>query len=166
MSFLDELREEAKAVEANATLVLPVNGSRFLVRFRPPSTAEALIAPIAALRVVGALSPEQVQQLIVDCCDEILRRDEHGALVPVDPEGGPLRFDGGDERWGSDVKTARDAVAKFYKLDKRPLGATGVADALIDWLQGIHDEAARRVEGESDGGEDSSETPPASTSTD
>jgi hypothetical protein len=36
-------------------------------------------------------------------------------------DGGPLRFDAGDERWGDDVKTARDCVAKLYNLATKPI---------------------------------------------
>ena len=163
MTFLDELRAEAAEVTKNATLELPVPASQFIVRFKPPDR-EKLTGIVAVYRVGGALSSDQERQLIVDCCDEIMRRNEKtDELEPADPEGGKLTFDGGDERWGKDVKTAREAVAKLYKLDQRPLAAAGVADALIDWLQGLNDEAVRRAEGKSGSTAESSETPPAST---
>jgi hypothetical protein len=61
-------------------------------------------------------------------------------------------FDAGDERWGTDVKTARDCVAKLYNLDTQPLAAAGHADVLVDWLQGLDAAIQTRVEGESGGG--------------
>jgi hypothetical protein len=80
------------------------------------------------------------------------RRNGSDELEPVDPEGGPLRFDAGDERWGTDVKTARDCVAKLYNLDTQPLAAAGHADVLVDWLQGLDAAIQTRVEGEFGGG--------------
>lgn len=153
MTFLDELRAVREQVLKQSTKELPVPpDGRIVVRFRPPSDRDKLTPVVAAYKINGALTSDEERQLIVDCCDEILRRGEDGELVPVEPEGGPLRFDAGDDRWGSDVKTARDCVAKLYNLDKQPLAATGHADALVDWLQGVDAAIAARVEGESDGG--------------
>lgn len=166
-TFLEELRAEAELLARNSTLDLPVPASRYVVRFRPPTDRDRLTGVVAAYRVGSALTADQERALIVDCCDEILRRNpDTGELEQPDPDGGPLRFDSGDARWGEKVKTARDCVAELYKLRQRPLAAAGVADAIIDWLQGLDDTALARVEGESDGGESSSATPPASTSTD
>jgi hypothetical protein len=147
MTFLDELRAVRDQVVKHATLEVPVPpGGRHVVRFRPPQDRDKLTAVVAAYRTVGAMSADQERQLIVDCCDEILRRDaDTGELVPAE-EGGPLRFDAGDERWGDDVKTARDCVAKLYNLDTQPLALAGIADALVDWLQGIDSEIAARIE--------------------
>jgi hypothetical protein len=143
MSFLDELqavREQVLKHSAKEIEVPPAG--RHVVRFRPPPDRDKL-TPVLA---------DQQAQLLVDCCDEILRRNSDGELEPADPEGGPLRFDAGDERWGTDVKTARDCVAKLYNLDKQPLAAAGHADVLVDWLQGLDAAIQARVEGESAGG--------------
>jgi hypothetical protein len=153
MSFLDELqavREQVLKHSAKEIEVPPAG--RHVVRFRPPPDRDKLTPVLAAYRIVGALDADQQAQLLVDCCDEILRRNSDGELEPADPEGGPLRFDAGDERWGTDVKTARDCVAKLYNLDKQPLAAAGHADVLVDWLQGLDAAIQARVEGESAGG--------------
>lgn len=170
MTFLDELREEAEHVRANSSIVLPIPASRFVVRFRPPEGDDArdrLTGVVAVYRQGGALSREQELQLLIDCQGEVLRANPDLPNPTVDPlpvdDGEPLLFDGGDDRWGDGVKTARDAVAELYKLTDRPLAAAGTADALIDWLQGLDDEALGRAEGKSGSTRASSETPPVST---
>lgn len=152
VSFLDELRAVREHVLTQATKTLTVPGSRgaLAVRFRPPEDRDKLTAIVAAYMVRGALNRDQELQLLVDCCEQVLHRNGSGELEELDP---PLRFDGSDERWGDTSMTARDTVAKLYNLDAQPLAATGHADALIDWLQGVDAEAAARVEGESEGGE-------------
>lgn len=147
-TFLEELRAVAEHVREHSTKVLDVPGAggRLAVRFRPPPDREALTGLIAAYKMNGALSSDQERQLIIDCCDEILHRNGTGELSPVEPDGGPLRFDAGDERWGDDIKTARECVAKLYNLDKQPLAAAGHADVLVDWLQGIDADVAARVQ--------------------
>jgi hypothetical protein len=151
-SFLDELRGTRATVLANATktLSVPGSGGRLGVRFRPPPDRDDLNDVVSAYKVSGALSAEQEKQLIIDCCDELLRRSETGEWEPADPGGGPLRFDAGDERWGPDVSTARECVAKLYNLDAQPLALAGQADVLVDWLQGIDAEVAARAEGKPD----------------
>lgn len=136
MTFLDALREVREETLQRATQEIPVQwtGGRVVVRFRPPPR-DRLTKVIAAYRTVGALDEDVELQFIVDCCDEVLERNaETGDLDPADP---PLRFDGSDERWGPDVSTARDCVRKLYRLDQYPLALAGIADALIDWLQGM-----------------------------
>ncbi len=163
-SFLEELQQIAENVRQDATKTLPVQGAggKYVVRFRPPPDRDVLTKAVAAYSTVGALSGEDEKQLIVDCCDEILRRNpETGEAEQV--EGGPLRFDPSDDRWGSGVKTARECVAKLYNLDVHPLALTGSVEALIDWLQGIDAEIRARVEGKSGSGETSSRTPQPST---
>jgi hypothetical protein len=149
-SFADELRAVRENVLARAVKTVPVPGSHgtLAVRFRPPEDRDKLTPVVASYMVRGALSREQELQLLVDCCDEILMRDENGELVSADPDGGPLRFDGSDARWGlGENATARDTVAKLYNLDVQPLAITGTADAVVDWLQGVDAEAAASVEG-------------------
>lgn len=149
MTFLDDLRLVREQVMTNDKLVLPVVGSggRLGVRFRAPRDRDTLTGVVAAYRVGGALSGDQELQLVVDCCDEIVRRDDSGGWSPAAGEGEePLRFDASDERWGDDPKTARDCVRKLYNLDVHPLAVAGVADALIDWMQGLEAEARARVE--------------------
>lgn len=155
-SFLDELRAVREQVLQDSAKEIPVPGSagRIVVRFRPPQAADArdrLTGVVAAYRVGSALSSDQERQLLVDCCDEILHRNGDGELDQPD-DGGPLRFDASDERWGGDVDTARECVAKLYNLDHQPLAISGIADALIDWLQGIDAEIRSRVEGNSPSG--------------
>jgi hypothetical protein len=151
-SLLDDLAVVRKRLEATSTKTLDVPGTGGLitVRYRPPEDGrDKLRDVIAVYRVGGALSADQEAQVIVDCCDEILRRSHPGA-DPQSYDGGPLRFDGGDERWGKDVKSARQCVAKLFALDEQPLAAAGHVDTLIDWLQGLDAEIAARAEGESE----------------
>lgn len=165
MTFLDELNAVREQVLEQAEKTLPVPGSagKMAVKFRAPSDADArdrLTGVVAAYRVGGALSSTQEKQLIVDCCDEILVRNGDGELHRPDGDG-PLRFDASDERWGETVTTAHECVVRLYNLDTQPLAAAGVADNLIDWLQGLDVDVRRRVEGESDGGATPSSPPPA-----
>lgn len=159
-SFLEELRAAHDRVMSSATKVLPVPErglppSRWprAVRFRAPSNRDKIAPIIATYREGAAPSTEQVLQLIIDCHDEVLRRDANGGWAPADPDGGPLRFDASDERWGlGDSGTARQAVAALYHLDAQPLALDGTVETLVDWLQGMDIEALLRVEGESAGG--------------
>jgi hypothetical protein len=153
-SFLDELEQIGAQLRKGAVKELDVPGSagKLVVRFRPPTDEDALTPVVAAYKVQGALPSDLAKQLIVDCCDEILRRTPAGTLEPRDPAGGPLRFDAGDERWGKKVKTARDCVAELYHLKQQPLAHIGHADLLVDWLQGLDAEIAARAAGESGGG--------------
>lgn len=147
--FLTELRAVRENVLARATktIAVPGSGGRLAVRFRPPEDRDRLTEIVAAYMVNGALSREQELQLLVDCCEQVLHLDGDGAeLEGYDP---PLRFDGSDERWGQDVDSARECVAKLYNLDTQPLAVSGHADALVDWLQGVDAEVAARVEGKS-----------------
>lgn len=155
MTLLDDLAAVRRRIEATATQLLDVPGSGGLitVRYRPPDDGrDKLGAVIARYRVGGALSADQEAQLLVDCCDEILRRPRPGAEPePYSTNGeGPLRFNAGDERWGKGVKSARECVAKLFCLDQQPLAAAGHVDTLIDWLQGLDAEIAARAEGESE----------------
>jgi hypothetical protein len=146
-SFLDELRTVRKHVleHEHRELTVPGSGGRIVVRFRPPADRDQLTGVIASYKENGALDSDQERQLFVDCCDEILRRGDDGELGPFD-EDGPLRFDGSDSRWGEDVESARECVAKLYNLDKQPLALAGPTGVLIDWLQGIDAEIAARIE--------------------
>lgn len=149
-SFLDELRETRQHVlkHSRKELAIPGTADRIVVRFRPPADEAMLRDIVTAYRTNEPLSVEQVEQLIVDCCDEILRKNPDTGKHEGDPDG-PLRFDGGDERWGDNVSTARDCVHALYNLDITPLAADGHALALIPWLQGLDAEVAARVEGKS-----------------
>jgi hypothetical protein len=153
-SFLDELEGIGAQLRKVAVkdLDVPGSGGKLVVRFRPPADEDALTPVVAAYKLQGALPSDLAKQLLVDCCDEILRRTPKGELEPRDPEGGPLRFDAGDERWGKDVKSARDCVTKLYHLKQQPLAHIGHADLLVDWLQGLDAEIAARAAGESGGG--------------
>jgi len=149
-SFLDELRAFDEQLRADATkeLLVPGSGGRFSVRYKPPKDRNVLTPVLGALAVDGALGAEEELQLLVDCCDEVLVRNGDGTYQQ--PEGGPLRFDGGDERWGPDVDTARKAVARLFHLDVHPLAAARHVTSLVDWLQGLDAEIAARVEGKSE----------------
>jgi hypothetical protein len=157
-SFLDDLRATGRHILEHAIkdIDVPGRGGLFVVRYGPPERdgKQDTLAPIiAAYRVNGALTAAQEQQFIIDCHQEILRRPKpNAAAESYDP---PLRFDGGDDRWGDDVTTARAAVAKLFALKQQPAAAAGHADALMDWLQGLDSEIASRVEGDSERGPDS-----------
>lgn len=143
-SFLDELRDEAEEARRHAEKVIAVPGSAFAVRFRPPAR-EKLDVILAGVRA-NALTEDEEVQFIIDCHDEILRRNG-GASEPVDPDGGPLRFDGSDPRWDlGDHGTARQAVARLYHLDVHPLAVSGHVELLLPWLQGVEAEIARTVQ--------------------
>lgn len=156
-------------VERHGTKELPVPpDGRFVVRFKAPADRDKLTPVVAAYRIGSALSAAQETQLLIDCCDEILRK--HPKTGKLERVGGkdaqPLRFDAGDERWGSDIATARECVRKLYNLDVTPLAAAGVADLLIDWMQGLDIDIQELVEGKSGNGASSSKTPPDSKPTD
>lgn len=150
-SFLDDLREAEEETLNNARLTIEVPRSRMVVRFRPhPGGRRALTPYIAIYKNREALSPEDEVQLIVDCCEEILRRDNDGQIVSYEPD--PLTFNAGDERWteaDDPPKTARECVRRLYRLDEQPGAAAGTADALMGWLQGLIDGTPGRVEGNS-----------------
>jgi hypothetical protein len=164
-SFLEELDLLAEHLHKSdrKVLTIPGSGGKLGVRYKAPSDENAVTPVVAALKVQGAIDSETAKQFLVDCCDEIVRRNADGEWESRDPENGPLRFDVGDERWGKlpAKATARHCVAKLYNLDVQPIAHIGHADVLFDWLQGLEGEIAARVEGESDGGAASSETPPA-----
>lgn len=149
IAFADELRAVAAEVHSRATktLEVPGSGGKLAVRFKPPQDRDRLMPVVAAYRVGSSLDTAGELQLLVDCCDEILVRNGNGEHEQ--PEGGPLRFDAGDERWGGGVKTARDCVARLYMLDDQPLAAATHVVTLVDWMQGLETELAVRVEGES-----------------
>lgn len=154
MTFMDDLRAVREGVLAQATKTLPVNGAggRLAVRFRPPEDRERLTGVIGSYIARGELTPEQGEQLIIDCQGEVLRRNGSGELESYDP---PLRFDGSDPRWElGENGNARQAVAKLFNLDVIPFAIAGVVDGLVDWLQGLDVRAAGVVEGESEGGAD------------
>jgi hypothetical protein len=143
-SFLDELRQEEQEARAKAQKTLFIPGSSFGVQFRPPAR-EKLDAFLAAWRA-NALDRDDEVQFLIDCADQVVRRNGSDQGEPVD-DGEPLRFDGSDPRWGlPEHGTARQAVAKLYKLDVHPLAATGHVQALVPWLQGLEAELARNVE--------------------
>lgn len=146
-SFLDELRADAEITRRAARKTIPVPPRDvILVRFRPPEDRDKLTPYIAKYRLVGALSGDEEKQLIVDCCDEIGRRNpDTGEFGPWDDQG-PLRFDAGDERWGDDVDSARECVAKLYHLKDQPTVAAAISEMLIDWLTGNDAQALARVE--------------------
>lgn len=175
-SFLQELEIEREIVERNSELTIPVPPrGKLAVRFRPPVDRGKIDGILSRYRAGAAMSGDQERQLIVDCCDEIVTRnpgwdgkDPDGRWLPVDPEGGPLRFDAGDDRWGDDITanpktTALDCVAKLYNLDLQTAVAAGIGDALMDWLSGVNAAVEAAIEGESAGGAASSATPPASS---
>lgn len=152
-SFLDELRVMDARMRAHATkeLHVPGAGGRLAVRYRPPSSRDALLPVLAAMHLDGTLTSEQELQFLVDCCDEVLSCDpETGDTAPFDDDAGPLRFDVSDERWGPEVKTARDCVRKLFRLDVQPLAASRHVDSLINWLNGLDAEIAARTEGNSE----------------
>lgn len=149
MTLLDELREDAEQARKTAEKVLAIPGSRFAVRFVPPPR-EKLDTFLANYRN-GALSENDELQMIVDCHDEILRRDGDGGGAPADPENGPWKFDGSDERWGADVDNAHQAVMKLYRHATQPFVVSNHVEALVLWLGGLDAEAGRRAVGKLNG---------------
>lgn len=140
-TFLQELEAEAELVRSRAEKIVGVPPTgKLAVRCKPPTDPEAkarLSEVVAVYRLDEALSPDQEKQLLIDCCDEIVRRTETGEWESIEGDG-PLRFDASDERWGDDVHTARECVAKLFHLDAgQPLALSGPADAIVDWLQGL-----------------------------
>jgi hypothetical protein len=167
-SLADDLAElDARAFEhSTKVLDVPGRGGRLCVRYRAPRDRDRLTPILAAHSTEGALSGDEELQLLVDCCDEVMRRSDPDA-EPESYEGGPLRFDGSDPRWGlGDKATARDCVRKLFGTDKFPLAPSRHANALVDFLQGIEIEVALRVEGKSGSGEETSPTQPESSSAD
>jgi hypothetical protein len=166
LSLLQELEAERDAVRRAEVKDAPVQPrNQIVVRFRPPADPDALTPMLASYRATGVLPLEQQKQLVYLCHEEIGRGvTDAGDLIPFDTAG-PLRFDGSDERWGPDVQSAHDCVAKLYNLDMQPAALAGLCDALIDWLQGVDAAVLARAEGKSASGDLSSQTPPASIST-
>jgi hypothetical protein len=153
-SFLEELRAvDAQLRQQTPPLTLNVPGTagRLAVRYRAPSDRDALTPVLAKLATGGALDEAEELQLIVDCCDEILIRHDPPDGELKQPDGGPLRFDAGDDRWEENVKTARACVQRLFRTDRFPLAPARHVGALIDYLQGIDAEIAARVEGKSEG---------------
>jgi hypothetical protein len=163
VSFLTELRAVREQVLAQGVKdievpVLVKNGQdvqpKWVVRFRPPPSDEKLIPVAGALASGQGVSVEQASDLIIDCCGEVMRFTPDGP-VSIEPQAGPLRFDGGDERWGlpDGKQTAREAVSKLYNLDVRPLALAYTVQQLVLWLQGLQTVVEDAVTGESEGGE-------------
>lgn len=158
-TFMQELDAEREVALAGAEKVVRVGTGKMAVRFKPPSDPDVrdqLTGVVAVYRSGSALTAAQEKQLIIDCCDEIgLYRN--GEVITIEGGEGPLRFDASDPRWEGKCDNAHDCVAKLYNLDVQPLACAGLADALIDWLQGLDSVIRARVEGKS-------EAPPASSS--
>lgn len=152
-SLLDELRVMEANLRAHSTKEIMVAGSggRIAVRYRPPAR-EQLDAVVAAYSMGEGLTADQELQLLVDCCDTVVRCDPvTGETEPFDDQG-PLRFDASDARWqddGEEIETARACVSKLFRLDVQPLAASRHVGSLITWLQGVDAEITARVEGNS-----------------
>ena len=164
-SFLEELRAISKVAKAHEhkDIVVPGVAGRWWCGASRRTTRTPSRGTWARTRSTGTLSFDQQRQLLIDCRAEVMRRGEDGQVVQADPEGGPLRFDAGDERWGGDVKTARDCVSKLFSLDMLPLALAGELRPAHRLVAGHRPAIAARVEGKSGSTADSSETPPAST---
>lgn len=177
-SLIDDLRAMAQAIHDNSTTELTVLGAggRLAVRYRPPAR-EKLDDVLSAYMFGRAMSADEEVQLLVDCCDTVLRADPAtGETKPYDDQGA-LRFDDSDPRWAqmaevfSEIterklpapKSARDCVRLLFRLDAQPMAAAGHAQTLVPWLQGIRAEIAARVEGKSPA-DGARETPPAGSS--
>lgn len=166
-SLLEDLRAMAQAVEAAAEpleLTILGSGGRLAVGYLPP-IRDKLDAVLSAYSFGRALSADEEMQLLVDCCDSVLRADpDTGETSPYDDEG-PLRFDDSDPRWAAMVevinevskrrlrtpRSARECVQVLFRLDLQPLAASSHAQTIIPWLQGIRAESMARVEGKSEG---------------
>ncbi|MEJ7824912.1 MAG: hypothetical protein WKF48_05760 [Solirubrobacteraceae bacterium] len=151
-SFLEELRaadEDLRHRTKPLVLDVPGRGGKYAIRYRPPEDRDVLTPVLARISNGGALDESEELQLIVDCCDEVLVRENPPRGEAVQPEGGPLRFDAGDERWG-DTKTARGCVSWLFAANQFPLSPARHVGSLIDWLQGLQAESAARLEGKSE----------------
>lgn len=166
-TFVDEVREIRAAAKAAASKLLdiPGYGGRLAVRYGPADRDSPGVS--AALRAWGSgepMSKADELQLLVDCHQEILVR-RNGARnadpEPYDDSGVPLRFDGGDERWqtlvGHQPETARQCAEALFMYAEHPTAGAGHVAALMPMLQGLEQELAARVEGESSGGPGSDE---------
>lgn len=158
--FLDELRaEEAEARKRDRkTLFIP--GSKFGVRFRPPESREKISPFLAAWRA-NDLDTATVQQFLIDCHEQVVRRNGSDDGEPVDPDS-PLRFDASHPLWEMpESANAHQCVAKLYKLDVHPAAMDGHVQVLVPWLQGLEAEMEMRVReaGKDSAGAESS-TPP------
>ena len=150
MNLLDELREDAEQARRQAEKVLAIPGSRFAVRFTPPRRDR--LDPFLAAYRTGQLTETDEVQFIVDCHDEILRRDGQGGGEPADPDGGPWRFDASDLRWDlGEHGNAHQCVKRLYRHEDQPLVVSNHVEALVLWLGGLDAENARRAEGKSNG---------------
>jgi hypothetical protein len=152
-SFLDELAAIREQLLKHSAKDLDVPAAAASSSSVPaPEDRDKLTPVVAAYRIAGALTAETAKQLLVDCCDEILRRNPTASSSPR-PRGRPLRFDAGDERWGTGRQDRpRLRRQALQPRQQQPLAAAGHADVLVDWLQGLDAEIAARVEGESAGG--------------
>lgn len=188
-SLLDDLRAMASAVEANSSITLNVAGAggRLAVRYRPPNR-DKCDAILSAYAIGRALSADEEAQLLVDCCDAVVRADPAtGDTSPYDDQG-PLRFDDSDSRWAemADVFTqvaaetaapgttprrfkppesARECVRLLFRLDTQPMAAAGHAETIQPWLQGVRAEITARVEGNSGAAAAADEATPAAAPT-
>jgi hypothetical protein len=151
------LRERIRREHASLDLAVPGTAGRVVVRYEPPPRER--LNGIASAIAFGQDPGESVElDLIINACQQILVRPAPNAEPqPIDPDGGPVRFDAGDERlarafgFGDDVATARDAVRRVFMTDEQPFATAGHFFRLIEWLQGVDAEADARVEGESGG---------------
>lgn len=189
-SLIDDLRAMAQAIEDNESLELnvPGAGGLFAVRYRPPAR-DKVDAVLTAVALGRALSADEEVQLLVDCCDSVVRADPaSGETRPYD-EGGNLRFDDSDPRWadiaevftlvaaekakpGETPRTfkapesARDCVRLLFRLDIQPIAAFGHTQTIVPWLQGMRAEITARVQGNSNAaGDAEGDATPAATET-
>jgi hypothetical protein len=153
-SFIEEIRSiRQRALESSSKVLdVPGYGGRIAIRYIPTGR-ETLGDVLAASQRGEALSKDDELQLLVDCCDEILKRegDPDDEPVPYDDSGTPLAFNAGDERWlelvGTQPRTARECVELLFMLDQQPLATARHAGSLVDWMNGLERELAARVEG-------------------
>lgn len=151
-------RDQARG-EATLDLAIPGYGGRLIARYQAPER-DRLGPVITAVASGSEISQGDELDLLIAACTGLFVSDGQDASTPrpLDPEGGPVRFDGGDERLsrllGFDaVRTARDAARKTFMTDRYPLAPSGHCYRLIGWLQGLDAEIALRAEGESSAAE-------------
>jgi hypothetical protein len=155
VSTLDDLRALYNGDGARDPLDLGVPASRggLVIRYGPPDDRAQLSAVYRAVQSGEVLADYADVDLVVDCCQQILRVQD-GELVPLVDDDRPVRFDKEDPRLGDALGftyvTAREAARKTFKDDEYPLSIAGHFQALVAWLQGFHEIAAQRVEGESE----------------
>lgn len=138
--------------------------NRLAVRYRYPEIGAKGIAAMEARALRSGLDdtilPMQID-ILVQCCDEVLTRDDTGELERLDPDGAPVKF---DQRlaglFNIEVPEGERAKARFVCRSvfspmfpetgewQGDFVMTDHSQAVQAWLQRIGDETDREFSGE------------------